>query len=449
MEASVSEIQKNGTARCEIHGYTHDGMGVGRIDGRAVFVPGAARGDVARIRFTKVTAGTMYARLEQLEKASPWRVEPDCPAYPSCGGCRFRHIAYEEELCAKRERVEETLRRVGGVELQVEEMLAAPSTDGCRNKSAFPVGFDIHGEPVTGFYRGRTHEIIPVDECRLQSREANEAARVLRGWLKETGEDGVRHLVTRSGTGGILVCVVSVNKPGKSAKLLTEALRRIPGLCGVVWQRHGGEGNVILGNEQTCLWGRDYVEDELCLPGKEPLRFRLSAKSFYQVNKAQAERMYARALEYAGAFTSALDLYCGTGTLTLLAAQSRPDARVTGVEIVSEAVLDARENARHNGITNAEFIEGDAGEGAGRFAGQCEVVFLDPPRKGLTPETTGAVLRLAPGRIVYMSCDPATLARDVKHFTENGYRAERLTVADFFPRTPHVESLVLLGRVGS
>lgn len=447
MEAAVNGIQKNGAAVCAIHGYTHDGMGVGRVDGRAVFVPGTARGDVVSIRFTKVTAGAVYGRLEELREASPWRIAPDCAAYPRCGGCRFRHIAYEEELRAKRERVEETLRRMGGVELRAEEMLAAPCLDHCRNKAAFPVGRDGRGEPVTGFYRERSNDIIPVEDCRLQTPEANEAARILREWLRDSGETGVRHLVTRGGTGGLLVCVVSVGKPGASARMLAETLRkRIPALCGVVWQRHSGEGNFILGGHQTLLWGREYTEDELCLPGRRPLGFRLSAKSFYQVNKAQAERLYARAVEYAGEFSSALDLYCGTGTLTLLAAQAQPGARVTGVEIVPEAVRDARENALRNGLVNAEFIEGDAGEAARRFAGRTEVVFLDPPRKGLSPETLEAVLRLTPARVVYMSCDTATLARDIKGFCEGGYRAERLTAADFFPRTPHVECVVLLTR---
>ena len=450
MDASKLTPQKNDTFRCVIHGYTHDGLGVARVDERAVFIPGGARGDEGLARFTKVTSSVAYARIERLETPSPHRTDPDCPAYPRCGGCAFRHITYEEEWRAKLERAEETIRRVSGVALSAEEGFPAPTADGTRGKAAFPVGRDGAGHIVTGFYRGRTHEIVPADTCRLQSPAANAAAAALRDALDGSDGLGIRHLLVRDGTDGSLACLISTQKPGTAAWELAETLKtRVPSLRGIVWRRHSGQGNAVVSGKETRLWGQDFIEDELRLaPGEPPLRFRLSSGSFWQVNKPQAERMYRRALAYAGDFTSALDLYCGAGSLTQMAARSRPGARVTGVEIVPEAVRDASESARRNGLDNVEFLQADAGEAVRRFDGpeRPDVVFLDPPRKGISPETAEAVLRLSPRRIVYLSCDPATLARDIRRFSEGGYTAQRLTVADFFPRTAHVESLVLLTR---
>ncbi|MDR1736416.1 MAG: 23S rRNA (uracil(1939)-C(5))-methyltransferase RlmD [Oscillospiraceae bacterium] len=442
MDASVKPLNKNDVRVCEITGYTSEGMGVARIGGRAVFIPGGARGDTCLVRATKVSANVAYGRIERIETPSPHRVTPDCPAFPRCGGCQFRHISYGEELRAKKQRAEETLARIGGISLAAQDVFAAPELDGYRNKASFPVGRDAGGVPVTGFYRERTHDIVPVETCRLQSAEANACAKTVREWMTQTGRS-LRHIVTRGGDGGILVCLVSAYAPDKSAARLAEMLRRdVPGLCGAVWQEHAGQDNVILGGRQSLLWGSEYVRDELC-----GLEFRLSVQSFYQINKRQAGRMYARVLEYAGEYESLLDLYCGAGTMTLMAARARPGAKVFGAEIVPEAVSDARENAARNSIENAGFILGDAGEAAAHFeANPPDVILLDPPRKGVSPETAAALLRIRPARIVYLSCDPATLARDLKLLCAGGYAAESLTVADFFPRTAHVECAVKLVR---
>ena len=453
MEAGINpvELKKNDTVVCDVTAYTHEGLGVARTGGRVLFVRGAARGDRARLKITKVTSSVGYAIIEALEMPSPHRVTPDCPAWPRCGGCDFRHITYEEELRHKRERVEETLRRLGGIELSAETVYGSELQDGYRNKAALPVGFDKNGHPVTGYYRAHSNDIVPVDSCRLQGEEENRAAAALRAWLKTTGFRGLRHLFLRRGRSGILAALIAVKKPPETTNVLISALREAaPSLCGVVWQRHRGEGSTILGESQTTLWGQDYIEDDMIAldaEGRErALTFRISVPSFYQINRPQAQRMYRKAVEYAGAFDTALDLYCGAGTMTLFAAASRPKAQLTGIEIVPQAIEDAKANARRNKVTNCAFLCGDAAIAARQNA---QVVLVDPPRKGLHTEALEALLAIGPERIVYLSCDPATLARDCKTLEAGGYRAARLTVADFFPRTAHVETVVLLSKLKS
>ena len=418
-----------------VEDYTSDGLGVAHYEGRAVFVAGAARGDVCDLKIVKDTGGVLYGIIESLTEPSEHRASPGCPVYGPCGGCAFRHVTYEEELRAKLGRVSQTLRRIGGVELPVEEIIGAPSRDGWRNKASFPVEWQGK-KPVTGFYRRRSHDICETDSCPMCTAEQNGAAAVLRAWLLQTGRRDVRHLFVRQGEGGVQVCVVSTAKPGPEAATLAGMLKeKIPTLSGVLWDRHHGRGNVILSGNIKTIWGQSRLKDRLC-----GLDVSLSPMSFYQIHKTQAEKLYACAMEFAGGFSEGADLYCGTGTLTLMLA--RRGGHVTGVEIVPEAVRDAREAAERGGVTNADFICADAADpGVGLSP---DLVMVDPPRKGLEGAAVKAVLDMAPQKIVYISCDPATLARDAGLLRGGGYEVRRLKAFDLFPGTAHVECVALL-----
>ena len=418
-----------------------------RLDGRAVFVKGALPGEKCRIRVLKAGKTAVYARIEELLEPSPHRVRPDCSCYGRCGGCDFRHADYEEELRLKLERVNDAFRRIGGLELRAESILPAPETGRYRAKAIFNVGEDRQGRPVTGFYRARTHEIIQVEDCLLQTPEANLAAAVLRHWMEdnripayreETGKGLVRHLFVRSG----MVCVVAAEEPECTDKLIAALREALPGLKSLVWNINRNRGNTVLAGEFRTLWGEDRVE--VILSG---LRFRLSPRSFFQVNPSQAEQLYAKAVELAdlSGKEQVVDLYCGTGAIGLLAA--REAAAVVGVELVPDAVEDAFATARENGIKNISFLCADAAEAAARFAVEGrkpDVLFVDPPRKGLTPEGIRSIVTMMPDRVVYVSCDPATLARDLKLFEESAYRADKAFAVDMFPRTRHVETVCCL-----
>ena len=455
----MPELAKNQIYRVAVTGCTAEGQGVARVEGRAVFVRGALPGEEAEIRILKVTKTAVWAKLERLLLPSPERVEPDCPVYARCGGCDFRHVSYAGELEIKKQRVEDAVRRIGGFDLACEDILPSPQAARYRNKAIFNVGTGADGRAATGFYRPRTHELVPVEGCLLQSESADAAAAALRGWMDrfsvpaydEGSRSGlIRRLFVRDAGGGALVCVVAAAERLPREAALVEALRgAVPGLRSVWLNANASPGNTVLSGPFRLLWGEERVEAVLC-----DLRFRLSPLSFFQVNLPQAESLYARAVEYAGLTGKEhlLDLYCGTGTIGLVAA--RKCARVTGAEIVEAAVADARENARRNGIENAEFICADAAEAARRFAEsglRPDVIVLDPPRKGLDPAVIAAVRQMAPERVVYVSCDPATLARDLKRFAEADgdmavYRPVRLSAADMFPRTRHCEAVCKLLR---
>lgn len=447
----MPDLQKNQIHTVTITGYTAEGLGVTRIDGRVIFVHNAVRGEICTIRILKILKNVAFARVEEILERSPARCEPDCPHYPACGGCDFRHITYEEELEAKRQRVEDVLRRVGGVDIAVGEVIGAESVDGYRNKCQLPVS----PAGKLGFYRARSHDVVSALDCRLQTPQANAIAIAVEAYLRNcsvpaydetTGKGLLRHLYVRTNQAGeALVCVV-VN--GSRLPQEEELIRRVRKACsktaGVVLNVNKQDTNVILGDAYRTLWGEDCLTDTLC-----GLTFRLSAPSFYQVNHAQAERLYEKAIEFA-ALTgqeTVLDLYCGAGTITL--SMARYAKRVIGAEIVPEAVENAKENAQINGITNAEFFCGDAGTIAQTLAERelrPDVIVVDPPRKGLGDEVIPVIAAMGAKRVVYVSCDPGTLARDVKRFAAAGYQASRAAAVDLFPRTRHIETAVLLSR---
>lgn len=445
------ELAKNQEHIVAIEGYGEGGMGVARIDGRVVFVHGALRGETCRVLILKTLKSVAFAKVLEVIEPSGARVESDCPYFPRCGGCTYRHMSYEEELRLKKQRVQDNLARIGGSAVVVEEILGAADTLRYRNKAQYPVSKDGR----VGFYRARTHEVIECEQCLLVKSEADAAAEALReymrrcrvaGYDEKTGRGLVRHLYVRSNaTGESLICVlVNGDRLPKEDRLVTLLRDACPECAGIVLGTNTKKGNVILGDRYRTLWGSDRLEDTLC--GKT---FRLSVPSFYQVNRAQAERLYAKAIEFADLTgrETVLDLYCGAGTITL--ALSDHAKKVLGAEIVPEAIDDARENAVRNEVKNVEFFCGDASDVAKKLAQEHlrpDVITVDPPRKGLAPDVVESIAEMQPERVVYVSCDSATMARDVKRFAELGYTATRAAAVDMFPRADHIEAIVLLSR---
>ena len=443
------ELAKNQEHTVTIEGYGEGGMGVARIDGRVVFVHGALRGEKCRVLILKTLKSVAFAKVLEVLEPSSERITPDCPYFPRCGGCTYRHIRYEEELRLKKQRVQDNLSRIGGSDVTVEEILGAQDTLRYRNKAQYPVSKD----GAVGFYRARTHEVIECEHCLLVRPEADAAAEALReymqscrvaGYDEKTGRGLIRHLYVRSNAAGeSLICVlVNGDKLPKEDRLVALLRDACPKCTGIVLGTNTKKGNVILGDRYRTLWGSDRLEDTLC--GKT---FRLSVPSFYQVNRAQAERLYAKAIEFAGLTgqETVLDLYCGAGTITLALLDHAK--KVLGAEIVPEAIDDARENAARNGVKNAEFFCGDASDVAKKLARENlrpDVITVDPPRKGLAADVVESIAEMQPGRVVYVSCDSATMARDVKRFADFGYAAKRACAVDMFPRADHVETVVLL-----
>ena len=442
--------EKNRVYRARIEGYTSEGLGVARIDGQAVFVHRALRGEDCDVLILKVLKNAAFGKAVRVYEPSPHRVEPDCPYYGRCGGCDFRHMDRTEELAAKRQRVQDALRRIGGSAVTVEGIDGGAPLH-YRNKSQYPVAAD----GSVGFYKARSHQVVPVTQCLIQKPQADAAAQALRTYIascgvscydEKTRRGLVRHLYIRTnGAGQSLICVVVNGKKLPGEEELVRLLRQAaPETVGVVLGVNTQPTGAVLGTEYRTLWGADVLTDTLC-----GLTFRLSVPSFYQVNREMAERLYARAVEFAGltGTETVLDLYCGAGTITQVMA--RHAGRVIGAEIVPEAIEDAKANAKRNNVENVEFFCGDASAVAADLAARGlrpDVICVDPPRKGLAPEVVRAAAQMAPRRIVYVSCDPATLARDVKLFGQEGYEAVRAAAVDMFPGTANVETVVLLSK---
>ena len=447
-------VKVNDVCRLIIEGYTADGAGVARLDGIVVFVQGGVRGEECDVRIEKVGRTNLFGRVVRVFQPSPARIMPQCIHYTKCGGCQFRHMNYAEELEAKRIRVEDCLQRIAGLDVTVPVIHGARDTRRYRNKVQFPVQPGPEG-PRAGFYRQRTHQVVSVEDCLLQPETAARLRAAAVSWMQwhnisaydeKTGRGLVRHMYVRVNRAGeSLFCLLVNGKSVPQEEALVQALRNVePGLAGVVLGVNEKKNNVILGDSYRTLWGQDWLEDTLC-----GFTFRLSVPSFYQVNANQAEVLYGRALDFAGLTgkETVLDLYCGIGTISLVMA--RQAGKVFGAEVVPQAVEDARENALRNGVNNAEFLCGDAGEAARALAARGvkpDVVCVDPPRKGLAEDVVDTIVSMAPYRVVYVSCDPATLARDVKRFVSLGYVLRKAEAVDMFPRTAHVETVVLLSQ---
>ena len=453
-------LNKNEIYTAEITDYTAEGSGVCRIDGIAVFVPSSAVGDIAEVKILKNAKSYAYGKLEKLIKPSENRVCPGCDVYGRCGGCSFRHISYSSELAFKQKRVYDALTRIGGVNGElIGTIIGSEKSENYRNKAQFPVTKDKDGHIRAGFFAPRSHRIIPNEECRLQAEVFSKAVNLFIEWAEKYGispydeasHTGVlRHIYLRYAekTGQLMVCAVINAKGMKHEAELVGILRGgIPELASVVINVNTEKTNVITGRECRTIYGSGYITDELC-----GLRFRISPLSFYQVNRAQAERLYtiAAGLSDLSADETLIDMYCGTGTIGLTMADRV--RTLIGAEIVPQAIEDAKINAAENNITNAEFICADASAAASALAQRGirpDCVILDPPRKGCDGSLIDTVSAMSPKRIVYVSCDPATLARDVKLFSEHGFMLQKAIPVDMFPRTTHVETVCLLSKLFS
>ena len=447
----MEKLRENKTYTGTVEGYSSEGLGIVRLDGAVVFVPQAVRGETIDLKITKVMKTCAAGEIVKIHKPSSERSNPECPYYGKCGGCDFQHLSYTEELWAKRQRVQDALTRLGGTDLQVEEIIGAKNPAHYRNKSQYPVGAD----GAIGFFQARTHRVVPVDRCLIQSEVSDKTAKAVGDWMKRykvsayderTGKGLIRHIYVRvNKQGESLCCIVANGKQlPREPELAAYIQAAAPRTVGVVLNTNTKKGNVILGDKYRTLWGQDFLMDTLC-----GLTFKLSVPSFYQVNRDQAEVLYGKALEFAGLTgeETVLDLYCGTGTITLCLAKRAK--RAIGAEIVAPAIRDAEENAKRNGVENAEFFCGDAADIAAKLETEGlrpDVITVDPPRKGLAPEVIASVAAMGPKRVVYVSCDPATLGRDVKLFAGLGYEAVRACAVDMFPGTRHVETVVLLSR---
>ena len=445
-------LEKNAVYETVITDYTTEGQGIAHIEGITVFIPNAIAGERVRVRIETVRKTWAVGKITELLEKSPHRVNRQCPVAKLCGGCDFWHMDYEEETRLKADRVKTCLNRLAGEQFEEIPILAAPAQCGYRNKAQYPVA-SKKGRVYAGFFRAGTHEVVENSRCLILPEETDRVKDAVIDYANqyrvsaydEAAHTGLlRHIYVRRGavSGQVLVCLVVNGRKLPHVPELVARLQKIPGFTTLVLSVNTKKGNAVLGDEFLTLYGPGYIEDTLC-----GLNFRLSPRSFYQVNHAQAQRLYQAAIQLADISKEdlVLDLYCGVGTITLSMAGAA--GKVMGVEVVPQAIEDAKDNAKRNGIGNAEFFCGDAGAAALALEAKGihpDVITVDPPRKGLSANTIEAVTRMNPKRLVYISCDPATLARDVSLLKARGFRVEKAMAADLFPRCAHVESIVLL-----
>ena len=457
------EITKGQEFSLEIDDMGTDGEGIGHKEGYTLFVKDALVGDIVRVKVIKAKKKFGYGRLMEVITPSPWRVEPACDCARQCGGCQIQHCSYEKQLAWKEKKVRDCLQRIGGFEeIPMEPIMGMDEPYHYRNKAQYPVGYDKEGNPVAGFYAGRTHSIIPNTDCAIQHPCNHMILETILAFMKqydisayeEKKHTGlVRHILTRVGkyTGEVMVClIINGNKLPHQDKLVEMLLQcpfdyEIKSICLNINKE---KTNRILGEKVVPIYGQTYIEDRI-----GNITYRISPLSFYQVNPEQTQKLYGTALEYADLKGDEVvwDLYCGIGTISLFLAQKA--ARVCGVEIVPQAIEDARENARRNGFTNAEFFVGAAEDVVPEQYEQsggslrADVVTLDPPRKGCDEKLLRTVVQMEPERIVYVSCDPATLARDLKYLCGEGYELKRVRACDMFGHSSHVETVCLLSKL--
>ncbi len=475
-------MKKNDIFQMEIIDMGVDGEGIGKYEGMTFFVKDAVIGDVIHAKAVKLKKNYGYARVEEVITPSAFRVEPKCMHHRRCGGCQIQALSYEKQLEFKHQKVRGNLIRIGGFsEAEVDDkmlpIVGMEEPFRYRNKAQFPVGMDKEGNVVTGFYAARTHSIIPVEDCLLGVSENTPILEEIKAWMKEcnisvydenTGKGLLRHVLVRFGftTKQIMVCLIINGKKLPEKELLIEKLTKIEGMSSISININTRNTNVILGDVTECIWGEafimDYIHLRKCEMGVSDefaltdtaVAYHISPQSFYQVNPVQTEKLYSTALEYANLTGNEYvwDLYCGIGTISLFLAQKAK--KVYGVEIVPQAIEDAKNNAKLNGITNAEFFVGKAEEVLPEFYEKAEgemlhpdVIVVDPPRKGCDEACLDTMLRMQPQRIVYVSCDSATLARDLRILCDGGYEIQKVRAFDQFAHTVHVETVVALQRV--
>ena len=448
---------KNDLVTLKITDMGNDGEGIGKVDGYTLFVKDAVIGDTVLAKVMKAKKNYGYARLMEVVEPSPDRVEPPCPYACQCGGCQLQTMFYEQQLRFKTNKVKNHLMRIGGMdEVPMEPIIGMEQPYRYRNKAQFPVGRSKEGKIITGFYAGRTHSIIENRNCLLGVELNEQILDKVIAYMEEnhvepydekTGKGLVRHVLTRYGFDSkeVMVCLIVNGNKIPNAESLIESLRQIPGMTSITLNINKERTNVILGDKIKLLWGQTYITDSI-----GSIQYQISPLSFYQVNPAQTRRMYEKALEYAQLTgeETVWDLYCGIGTISLFLAQRAK--QVYGVEIIPQAIEDAKRNAKLNHLENVEFFVGKAEEvlpekyeKEGVYA---DVIVVDPPRKGCDETLLDTIVKMSPKRVVYVSCDSSTLARDVKYLGEHGYRVERVCPIDNFSQTVHVETVCLLGR---
>lgn len=455
-------MKKNDEFVVKIEDMAVGGEGIGKVDGIALFIKDALIGDTVRAKVMKMKKQYGFARMMEIIEPSPWRVEPRCAFHKPCGGCQMQALSYEKQLEFKQNKVLGNLKRIGGFDvdsLPVEPIVGMDDPYHYRNKAQFPIGTDKEGHIVTGFYAGRTHQIIPNRDCALGVSVNQEILDIILGIMEEkqitaydeeTGKGLVRHVLIRYGftTKEIMVCIIINGKKLPHAECFVEALTQIEGMTSITLNHNTKQTNVIMGDEITLLWGQEYITDYI-----GDIKYQISPLSFYQVNPVQTKKLYGLALEYADlkGDETVWDLYCGIGTISLFLAQKAK--KVYGVEIIPQAIENAKNNAKINGIENAEFFVGKAEDilpefyekeaAAGRKA-YADVIVVDPPRKGCDSVLLDTILKMQPERVVYVSCDSATLARDLKILCETDYEIAKVCAVDQFCHTSHVETVVLL-----
>lgn len=471
---NITGLQKDMELELTIEDMGVDGEGIGKADGVTLFVKDAVLGDVVRVKIMKMKKNYGYARLMEVLEPSPYRVEPKCAYHRQCGGCQIQAVDYAQQLKFKENKVRNNLKRIGGFAVKeadgsgegitVNPVIGMDEPYFYRNKAQFPIGTDKNGNIVTGFYASRSHNIIPNRKCYLGAEINEKILDIVISFMEEhhipaydesTGKGLVRHVLIRFGftTKEIMVCLVVNGRKLPHAEKLVERLTELEGMTSITLNVNEKNTNVILGEEIISLWGQDYITDYI-----GGIKYQISPLSFYQVNPVQTEKLYGTALEYAGLTgkETVWDLYCGIGTISLFLAQKAK--QVYGVEIVPPAIEDAKNNAKINGIENVEFFVGKAEEVLPEFyeKGMIEknredmlhpdVIVVDPPRKGCDEKCLETIVKMKPERVVYVSCDSATLARDLKYLCEQGYEVKKVQPVDMFPHTGHVETCVLLAK---
>ena len=450
-------MKKDDLIEVTIEDLSEEGTGIGKFEGMTFFIKDAVIGDRVRAKIMKLKKTYGFARLMEVLTPSPDRVEPLCPVARQCGGCQIQAMSYEAQLAFKTRKVENNLKRIGKFEeIPMESIIGMEDPFHYRNKAQFPFGKNRDGKIITGFYAGRTHSIIENTSCHLGKEVNEEILEKILAWMnafhvepynEATGKGLMRHSLIRCGfrTGEIMVCLVINGRKIPGEEALVDSLKIIPGMTSISLNVNKEKTNVILGREVINLWGRPYIEDYI-----GEVKYQISPLSFFQVNPVQTERLYGKALEYAGLTgeETVWDLYCGIGTISLFLA--RKARKVYGVEIIPDAIEDARRNASLNGFTNTEFYVGKAEEVLPekyeKEGVRADVIVVDPPRKGCDETLLSTMVKMQPERIVYVSCDSATLARDLRYLCDNGYELKRVCPADMFPQTVHVEAIVLLQR---
>lgn len=453
-------MKKDDLIEVTIEDLSEEGTGIGKFEGMTFFIKDAVIGDRVRAKIMKLKKTYGFARLMEVLTPSPDRVEPLCPVARQCGGCQIQAMSYEAQLAFKTRKVENNLKRIGKFEeIPMESIIGMEDPFHYRNKAQFPFGKNRDGKIITGFYAGRTHSIIENTSCHLGKEVNEKILEKILAWMnafhvepynEATGKGLMRHSLIRCGfrTGEIMVCLVINGRKIPGEEALVDSLKIIPGMTSISLNVNKEKTNVILGREVINLWGRPYIEDYI-----GEVKYQISPLSFFQVNPVQTERLYGKALEYAGLTgeETVWDLYCGIGTISLFLA--RKARKVYGVEIIPDAIEDARRNASLNGFTNTEFYVGKAEEVLPekyeKEGVRADVIVVDPPRKGCDETLLSTMVKMQPERIVYVSCDSATLARDLRYLCDNGYELKRVCPADMFPQTVHVEVVCCLHRVNS